>query len=176
MHAYVVAEKPTTRMVVPTSNQKSMYLNTYLILAGTLKKQLSVLIKNSFRIIEDVKVISTESSKDLFNQIRFDFEFEKAKNIEIVLFAVSELEKNLGELWRCFYTNKPLDETFNKSLITKVRRYLQNPNVRKDIPDVPGFIVVLKLDPNNKVLGVKLAPAKHGPAEGQLGGILKLTI
>ena len=159
-----------------TKSQEKMYLNLYLILAGKLKTQISELIKKSF---EDMKarVVAIENATDLFNQITFKVTFEEnPQKIRDVLFAISELEKNLGFVWQILKENKIKQKNYKETnrLVKEAKKYLTKEIVRRSMPGVPGFTVIMILNNQNDVVGVKISPANHGPAEETIGAILKM--
>ncbi len=178
-HVVVVPSKKqlNPEIIVPSQNQISMYVNSYLILIGRVKLEISEVIRLNFKSLErDLEVLVKEDPLDLFNQITFKICFKKSQKIEQVLYAISKFEKMLGLVWN-FPTNKePIAKNFFivEKLNNRLIEFLKNSEIKKEFPGVPGFVIVLDTNKQNEVTKVKIAPAKHGPAEGQLGAMLKL--
>ncbi len=178
-HVTVVTpkEKIKPKMIIPNKNQLSMYINSYLILITRFKLDISELIRLKFKLLQsDIKVIVKENSLDLFNQIVFEICFKKSQDIGQVLFVIAKLERLFGLIWDFPLYKNPISKTFClvKDINTKIKDLLKNSYIKKEFPAVPGFIVVLDIDDKNGVKKLKIAPAKHGPAEGQLGVTLKI--
>lgn len=129
-------------MTTMTDDQKHMYINNYNRLISEFPKSIKKILRDRFCSYK------IELVKDYSNSIvpmHFEVTMEENTSIEETLLSIASLEAKLHSFW--------------KNLKAK----------RNDVPNTPGFIVemdVKKVD-NGKffIKKIKLAPAKHGPAE-----------
>lgn len=94
--------------------------------------------------------------------------------LEQVLFATTNLNRIMRELWK-FFLGKRTQVEFHDARVEEVQKMLQDATRggRQKFPRTPGFTVVVWWE-GDRIVKIEIAPALHGPAERLNNAIVHL--